>query len=75
MRSKLLQSSCADQVRYETTRLPGGGSVEVVNSTPEPDGSFKTHFVRVPPECPTAREAVAWTFDMASEDYRPVMQT
>ena len=36
--------------------------VEVENSTPEPDGTRKTYFLRVPPTVRTAREAVAWTF-------------
>ena len=36
--------------------------VEVVNSTPEPDGSHRRYFLRVPPDTRTAREAVAWTF-------------
>ncbi len=49
--------------------------VEVVNSTPEPDGSRKTYFLRVPPHVRTAQEAVAWTFKMAKEVYAPVDQT
>lgn len=36
--------------------------VEVVNMTPERDGSYAHHFLRVPPTVGTAREAVAWTF-------------
>ena len=36
--------------------------VEVVNATPEPDGSYRRYFLRVPPQVRTAREAVAWTF-------------
>src|SRR6478752_1932050 len=36
-------------------------AVEVLNSTPESDGSRKTYFLRVPPQTQTAREAVAWT--------------
>ncbi len=44
--------------------------VKVVNSTPEPDGSFKDYFLRVPPTCQTALEAVAWTFDKTPEQYR-----
>ena len=36
--------------------------VEVVNATPEPDGSYRRYFLRVPPAVRTAREAVAWTF-------------
>ena len=36
--------------------------VEVVNSTPEPDGHFKHYTLCVPPATKTAREAVEWTF-------------
>ena len=36
--------------------------VEVVNATPEPDGTHRRYFLRVPPRMSTAREAVAWTF-------------
>ncbi len=45
--------------------------VEVRNSTPEPDGSRKTYFLRVPPAIRTPREAVAWTFGLGSAEYRP----
>ena len=49
--------------------------VEVVNSTPEPDGSHRRYFLRVPPDC-TAREAVAWTFGFDNADaYSPIIQT
>ncbi|MBV9928959.1 MAG: hypothetical protein JOZ96_28360 [Acidobacteria bacterium] len=49
--------------------------VEVRNSTPEPDGSHKTYFLRVPPNVRTAREAVAWTFGLEASDYGPSVQT
>lgn len=50
--------------------------VEVVNSTPEPDGTKKRYFQRVDPQVQTAREAVAWTFDMdEEEEYNPAVQT
>lgn len=45
--------------------------VQVVNSTPEPDGTRKKYFLRVPPEIRTAREAVAWSFGMPGDDYGP----
>lgn len=45
--------------------------VEVINSTPEPDGSFKHYFLSVPPDLRTAHEAVAWTFGMSASEYRP----
>jgi len=49
--------------------------VKVVNSTPEPDGSFKDYFLRVPPEMERARQAVAWTFGKKEQEYAPVWQT
>jgi len=48
--------------------------VEVHNSTPEPDGTRKTYYLRVPPTTRTAREAVAWTFGMSGTEYRPEKQ-
>jgi hypothetical protein len=58
--------------------LPGGEplvTVEVVNATPEPDGTYATYLLRVPPTMRTAKQAVAWTFDMAEDDYHPAAQT
>ncbi|SOD58281.1 hypothetical protein SAMN06297387_10171 [Streptomyces zhaozhouensis] len=49
--------------------------VEVVNSTPEPDGTRRTYWLRVPPRTRTAREAVAWTFGLDAESYAPSRQT
>ena len=44
-------------------------AVEVINGTPEPDGSFKHYFLQVPPEMQSARQAVAWTYDMTESEY------
>ncbi|MCP2335684.1 DUF6745 domain-containing protein [Actinomadura rupiterrae] len=49
--------------------------VEVVNSTPEPDGTYRQYYLRVPPETRTAREGVAWTFGIDAADYNPLKQT
>lgn len=49
--------------------------VELDNSTVEPDGSTKTYFLRVNPECRTALEAVSWTFDQKPSDYVLVAQS
>nr|WP_107058068.1 hypothetical protein [Streptomyces globisporus] len=49
--------------------------VEVVNSTPEPDGTRRTYWLRVPPRTRTAREGVAWTFGLRPEEYEPLVQT
>ena len=49
--------------------------VEVINSTPEPDGTSRTYFLRVPPGTRTARAGVAWTFNLTEEEYAPRTQT
>jgi hypothetical protein len=49
--------------------------VEVVNGTPEPDGSFKRYYLRVPPSVTTAREAVAWTYGLRPGQYQPQVRT
>ncbi|MBW8484860.1 DUF6745 domain-containing protein [Actinomadura parmotrematis] len=58
--------------------LPGDEPVvmvEVVNSTPEPDGTSRVYHLRVPPGTRTAREGVAWTFGLGEEEYRPLRET
>lgn len=49
--------------------------VEVRNATPEPDGTTRTYFLRVPPETRTARQGVAWTFGMTEHEYAPTAET
>lgn len=63
--------------------------VEVLNSTPEPDGSTKTYFLRVNPtlrpmlagqrfgvaQTLTARNAIASTFGLTGEEYHPEVET
>ncbi len=49
--------------------------VRVTNSTPEPDGSVKEYFLRVPPTMQSAEEAVAWTFGLNRDDYNPIVET
>jgi hypothetical protein len=49
--------------------------VKVINSTAEPDGSFKNYFLCVPPEMTNCREAVAWTFRMTADEYMPSQET
>jgi hypothetical protein len=40
------------------------------------DASAERHsFLRVPPTLQTAAEAVAWTFQVAGEDYHPAQET
>ncbi|MER7755393.1 DUF6745 domain-containing protein [Kitasatospora sp. NPDC097643] len=49
--------------------------VEVVNSTAEPDGTFRTYWLRVPPGTRTARAGVAWTFGIPESEYHPQRET
>lgn len=49
--------------------------VRVRNSTTEPDGTLRVYFIAVPPTIQTAREAVAWTFEMKETEYHPTKQT
>lgn len=49
--------------------------LRVLNSTPEPDGSYRTYWLRVPPHVRTAHEAVAWTFGLTPEQYHPRIES
>jgi len=49
--------------------------VRVENSTPETDGSAKPFWLRVPPGCKTAAEAVAWTFGVETHKYEPEVES
>ncbi|GAB2628515.1 hypothetical protein Aab01nite_21960 [Paractinoplanes abujensis] len=49
--------------------------VEVVNATPEPDGTSRVYWLRVPPGTRTARAGVAWTFGLTADEYHPLLQT
>lgn len=44
---------------------------EFLNSTPEPDGTTKIYFIRMPPEMTCIHTAVAWGFGMTKEQYSP----
>lgn len=81
---RYLEKSGARPVHHDETgvlwriELPGDEDavmVEVVNSTPEPDGTSRTYWLRVPPTTRTAREGVAWTFGLSAEEYDPLRQT
>jgi hypothetical protein len=49
--------------------------VQVVNSTPEPDGTFNEYFLRVPPTISRARQGVAWTFGLSEDEYYPLAES
>jgi hypothetical protein len=48
-------------------------AVEVINATPEPDGTRRHFFLQVPPHMRTAREAVAWTYGLTPHAYRQLV--
>ncbi len=48
---------------------------KVRNSTPEPDGTYKFYFLRVPPSMTSARQAVAWSFQMTAAEYNPQVES
>ena len=49
--------------------------LRVQNSTPEPDGTRKAYWLRVPPAMTLARDAVAWTFGLGAQEYRPLSES
>jgi len=49
--------------------------VELLNATPEPDGSYARYWLRVPPAMQTAHDAVSWTFAENPASYAPLIQT
>lgn len=49
--------------------------VKVKNGSPEPDGTYKNYFLKVPSTIATAHEAVAWSYSKQPEDYKPSVRT
>ncbi|KAB2849168.1 MAG: hypothetical protein F9K44_08770 [Hyphomicrobiaceae bacterium] len=45
-------------------------AVEVVNGSPEPNGTYRHYFLTVPPTVRSARQGVAWTYGLAEHEYR-----
>lgn len=56
-------------------RWEAWAAVEVINGTPESDGTFKRYFLQVPATVRTPREGVAWTYGLSERQYRPVVRT
>lgn len=51
---------------------------KVLNSSPEPDGHFKTYVLRVPPQTQTVQQGIAWSFGYEGNQrdaYVPVVET
>lgn len=49
--------------------------VKVRDASPDYDGSYRYYHLIVPPDCKTAKEAVAWTFRKTEEEYNPAIET
>jgi hypothetical protein len=49
--------------------------VKVRNRTPEPDGSRKQYYLRVPPWVDSPQEGIAWTFGLECDQYAPVVES
>jgi hypothetical protein len=56
-------------------RWEAWAAVEVINGTPEPDGTYKRYYLQVPANMRSAREAVAWTYGLSEQRYRPTVRT
>lgn len=49
--------------------------IQLKNSSPEKDGTYKLYFICVPPNMKTCQQAVAWTFDKEINEYHPSIET
>lgn len=49
--------------------------LKVINSTMEPDGTYKNYYLCVPPNMKTCKQAVSWTFRMEEDQYQPSQET
>lgn len=56
-------------------RWEAWAAVEVVNGTAEANGTHRHYFLQVPANMRTAREAVAWTYGLPEQRYRPNVRT
>jgi hypothetical protein len=64
--------------RWEIERAEPIVMLEVINRSPEPDGSFKHYYLRVPPTIKNSHQAAAWTFGFSEEEfdqYNPLQET
>ena len=72
-----IQSDACGEL-YRVRIVPGQpehGLVVVTNGTPEPDGTIKRYGLYVSPDHRTAHAAVASTYGLTTETYRPVQRT
>ena len=62
-------------VRHAHAETETVALLEVRNTTPEPDGTHRLYYLRVPPHVATPHEAVAWTFGLTAEEYAPIAES
>ncbi|MBS1954171.1 MAG: hypothetical protein JST89_08295 [Cyanobacteria bacterium SZAS-4] len=73
--AELLNEDEFGQLYHLEMRQDSFNMVRVFNRTAEPDGTFRMYFIAVPPDIATARDGVAWSFNMKGEDYDPRVET
>jgi len=56
-------------------RWEAWAAVEVVNGTPEQNGTYKRYYLQVPANMRSAREAVAWSYGLSEQRYKPSVRT
>ncbi len=60
---------------YHPSGRPEMAVVEVTDATPQPGGRRRRYWLHVPPDMNTAHRAVAWTFGLTADEYRPEVET
>ncbi len=77
--AELIDEDVAGRLWYTGNRNweghPEMAMVEVVDATPQRDGTFRRYWLHVPPTMTDARQAVAWTFHMSPAEYHPEVET
>jgi hypothetical protein len=49
--------------------------VKCRNSSRDPDGTFRSYWLRVDPSCKTAHQALAWTWGLDASEYSPTAES
>ena len=72
---ELLQCDGVFKEKADTDAPEPIAILKVINSSPHPDGTFKTYYLKVPPTMETCQQAVAWTFNKEADNYAPAQET
>ncbi|MGD0109303.1 MAG: DUF6745 domain-containing protein [Rhodopila sp.] len=75
MRLRPVQADAFGRLFHFGDRLAPSVFVAVHDRAVEADGTAIEHWICVPPHMATAHEAVAWTFGMSEQAYRPARET